>query len=299
MKILQADFNNWHIQYAPDDGARIAALNYKGHDLLTSHPVIFKPPDRFYGEYETRPVFGYDDCFPTVDSCTYPGSNFDCRDHGELCWQEWHTEVRGRSLICSTDCLQPAVNFKRILTFEGNRLAWRFEATSLSGEKSVFLHVMHALLPLHKISEIEISDCMNIFDEIKSEDSGLKSSADTVKHLLALQPGSFGMVLLKEIAEGFVKLRFTNGLKLEIGFNQKLFPTLGIWWNNGGYPEGGQLRTECAFEPIPGTCSDLSKSFRDGVYLSVEPGKPMVWEITWEVLQNSPFEGGTGDVKRV
>jgi hypothetical protein len=70
---------------------------------------------------------------------------------------------------------------------------------------------------------------------------------------------------------------------LKIGFDHRVFPTLGIWWNNGGYPEGGRLRTECAFEPIPGSCSDLSKSFDDGVYLSVDQGKPLVWEITWTI----------------
>jgi len=160
---------------------------------------------------------------------------------------------------------------------------WNFEVTSLSDERSVFLHVMHALMPLKKITGIEIPECRNIFDEIKSEENGLKSSAEVGEHLLAIRPGSFGMYLLKEIADGFVKLSFSNGLKLELRFDHILFPTLGIWWNNGGYPERGQPRTECAFEPIPGTCSDLSKSFRDGVYLSVEPRKQIVWEITWIV----------------
>ena len=91
------------------------------------------------------------------------------------------------------------------------------------------------------------------------------------------------MLILKEITDGFVKLKFSNGLKLEIRFDHILFPTLGIWWNNKGYPEGGQLRTECAFEPIPGTCSDLSKSFRDGVYLSVAPGEKLYWEVIWTI----------------
>jgi hypothetical protein len=94
------------------------------------------------------------------------------------------------------------------------------------------------------------------------------------------------MFLLKEIADGIVRLKFGDGVKLEIRFDHTLFPTLGIWWNNGGYPADGQRRTECAFEPIPGTCSDLAKSYRDGVYLSVEPGKPMIWEITWTVVKS-------------
>ena len=283
MEILKADFNNWHIQYIPDDGARIEILKYKHHDLLVSIPYLFSTPDRFYGEYETRPVYGYDDCFPTVDPCLYPEGEHQCRDHGELCWQRWITEVKGNCLICSTDCLQPRVNFKRILRFEGNTLTWRFEVTSLSEERSVFIHVMHALLPLQQITDLEFPECGIIYDEINSEETGLKSSADVGEYLLAFRPGSFGMFLLKEIAEGFVRLKFGDGVKLEIRFDRSLFPTLGIWWNNGGYPEGGQLRTECAFEPIPGSCSDLSKSFRDGVYLSVAPGGKLYWEILWTI----------------
>lgn len=283
MNILKAGFEDWEVEYLPDDGARISVLKYGGQDLLTSEPVDFKSPARYCGEYETRPVFGYDDCFPTVDACFYPGGKIVCRDHGEICWQKWQTEIEDNRLICSTDCLHPSVNFKRIMTFEGNRLIWRFEITSLSSEQSHFLHVMHALLPLDRIIDIEIPECRKIFDENKSKDTGLKSSAELGECLLTFQPGSFGMFLLRDLSDGFVKLSFSTGLKLEIRFDIMLFPTLGIWWNKGGYPEFGQLRTECAFEPISGTSSDLSKSFKDGVYLSVEPGKPIVWEIMWTV----------------
>jgi hypothetical protein len=199
MEIMKAGFGNWQIHYAPDDGARIAALNYAGHDLLTLHQPDFKPPGRFWGEYETRPVYGYDDCFPTVDPCLYPEGEHQCRDHGELCWQKWNTQINGNCLICSTDCLQPRVSFKRTLRFEGNSLTWRFEVTSLSAERSVFLHVMHALLPLDNISHLEIPECTQIFDEIKSEETGLKSAAELGECLQAFQPGSFGMLLLKDL----------------------------------------------------------------------------------------------------
>jgi len=285
MKLLKADFDNWHIEYIPDDGARIAVLRYDGHDLLTGRPDLFRAPDRFYGEYETRPVFGYDDCFPTVDPCSLPGRESECRDHGELCWQKWNTELRGNSLICTTDCLLPAVKFRRRLTFDGSRLSWRFEVTPQQDEKAVFLHVMHALLPLENIVSMEIPECTKILNEIDSRETSLKSSKELGEYLLAFQPGSFEMLLLREIADGSVKLCFRNGLKLEIRFDNHLFPTLGIWWNRGGYPHGGQLRTECAFEPIPGTCSDLSKSYRDGVFLSVTPGEKLCWDVTWSVLQ--------------
>jgi hypothetical protein len=296
MITMKAGFENWEIEYLPEDGARISVLKYAGHDLLTAEPADFKPPVSFSGDYETRPVFGYDDCFPTVDACSYPGRKFDCRDHGEICWQKWQTEIKGNTLIFSTGCHHPAVNFKRILTFEGNMLTWRFEVTALSEESSVFLHVMHALLPPDNIIDLEIPECRKIYDEVKSEETGLKSSAELGEFLLSFQPGSFGMLLLRDISEGFVKLSFSTGLKLDIRFDQKLFPTLGIWWNKGGYPESGQLRTECAFEPIPGTCSDLSKSFRDGLYMSVEPGEKTCWEVIWAIEYNKS-KGVMGEAK--
>jgi hypothetical protein len=281
MRILKADFDKWHIQYVPDDGGRIAGLSYAGHDLLTSAPEDFKPPVRNFGEFETRPVYGYDDCFPTVDPCIYPGGKSECRDHGELWRKNWHAETREDGIIFTTNCRQPEVIFKRILIFAGNKLTWRFEVEGMSGESAVFLHVMHPLMPLNRISKIEVPACLQVIDELRSEDMGLQGAADVIKYLWAVSSGSFEMLLLRDIDDGFVRLGLTKSSSLEIRFDHKLFPTLGIWWNKGGYPDGGQLRTECAFEPIPGSCSDLSKSVRDGNYLSVEPGKKLCWEIQW------------------
>jgi hypothetical protein len=92
------------------------------------------------------------------------------------------------------------------------------------------------------------------------------------------------MLLLKEIRDGALVIGFKNDLTLRICFDKILFPTLGIWWNNAGYPdEEGLGRTECAFEPIPGICSDLSKSYTADSYLSAEPGETFSWEIEWKI----------------
>jgi hypothetical protein len=70
------------------------------------------------------------------------------------------------------------------------------------------------------------------------------------------------------------------GLKLRVTYAPDLFPTLAIWWNNGGYPnEAGLRRCECAFEPAPGKTTRLS----DGTTLAVEPGQSRSWQVVWEV----------------
>lgn len=284
MRTIKADFGNWHIHCIPGDGARISVLRYSGQDLLTGEPLTFKPPVKFHGEYETRPVYGYDDCFPSVDPCIYPDEQTECRDHGELCWKEWQVQIIDNSLICNTGCLNTGISFKRLMEFAGNKLSWRFEVVNLSAKQLSFLHIMHALLPLEKIQYIKIPEFGNVTDEIISVDTGIRTSRELVKHLLGIKSGLYEMLLLKEIKDGFIKVRFNQGLKLYINFDVKLFPTIGIWWNNAGYPEEeGLKRTECAFEPIPGTCSSLSASFRDGVYLVADPGKTVKWEVNWEI----------------
>jgi hypothetical protein len=284
MKIVEANFGNWYIQCLSDDGARISILRYEGQDLLTANPPSFKAPDQFYGEYETRPVYGYDDCFPTVDPCAFPDKSIEYKDHGELCWLDWQVQVESNKLICSVDCLNPRVTFKRILEFIGNRLIWQFEVENTSDMKVDFLHVMHALLPLSQIRSIELPGFAKILDDINLVVPSLKDADQVASHLLEIQSGGYEMLLLKDIDAGSVKLGLQNNLNLQMTFDNKLFPTLGIWWNNRGYPEeAGLRRAECAFEPIPGTCSNLFHSFNDEIYLRTEPGELLNWEISWEI----------------
>lgn len=284
MSNIKANIENWHIQCLPEDGARISVLRFAGLDLLTAKPALFKSPERFYGEYETRPVYGYDDCFPTVDPCKYPADNFNCRDHGELCWQKWQVILDGNRLICSTVCNKPNISFKRILEFAGNSLTWRFEVVNLSGAIIPFLHVMHALMPLNEIQSMEFPEFEGIVDENKSVAPVLKSSVDLADHLLEIKPGVYEMLLLKNVTGNFIKLVFRNGIKMQIEYSPELFSTLGIWWNNVGYPdEEGLRRSECAFEPIPGSCSNLEDSFKEGIYFKADPGKTLNWEMNWKV----------------
>ncbi|MBU0640301.1 MAG: hypothetical protein KKB50_15655 [Planctomycetes bacterium] len=63
-----------------------------------------------------------------------------------------------------------------------------------------------------------------------------------------------------------------------------MFGTLGIWWNNAGYPdEDGCQRIECAFEPIPGPTSSLAEAYPGKGHLSVPPQGRLAWEITWNI----------------
>jgi hypothetical protein len=282
MDIIETQIENWHLKCIPEDGGRISVLQFAGQDLLTPGPLYFRTPLKDHGEFETRPVYGYDDCFPTVDLCRYPGQEKNGRDHGELCWQKWQVKAEDNSLNCRVDCHNPRAIFNRTLVFDRNILKWKFSVINLSNSGFAFLHVMHALMPLMNLQGFELPGYQNIMDEITCRNLDLRHPRKLTRFLMEMNPGKFRMLLVKNPEQGLIKLEFKDGTTLLIDYPVDLFPTLGIWWNNQGYPdEDGLRRMEFAFEPIPGSSSSLEQSFKEGRYLFAEPGIPLKWEINW------------------
>jgi len=114
----------------------------------------------------------------------------------------------------------------------------------------------------------------------------VKNNQELVDHLMNIKPGKYEMLLARNVSKGLIKMDFRNGLSLQVDYSPELFPTIGIWWNNSGYPdEEGLRRCECAFEPIPGSNSSLAYSFNEGMYLKTDPGESFTWEINWAISQ--------------
>jgi hypothetical protein len=141
---------------------------------------------------------------------------------------------------------------------------------------------MHALMPLMNLHSFELPGYQNIMDEITCRDLDLRHPRKLTRFLMEMNPGNFRMLLVKNPEQGLIKLEYKDGTTLMIDYPVDLFPTLGIWWNNKGYPdEDGLHRMEYAFEPIPGSSSSLEQSFKEERYLFAEPGIPLKWEINW------------------
>ncbi len=285
------------MQFAPEDGARITRLTFAGFDLLTRAPARFRPPKRNYGLYETRPVFGYDDCFPSVDACRFPGRNWRVPDHGELCWLPWTAQPARGGLRFSVQSQKLPLSFSRTMLFSENRLTWQFAVRSQAADPLPFQHIMHPLMPLEEIdlAALRLPDCGMVYDEVSKRPAagkadlghGSGAGAWNIQHILgSAAPGEFRMPVMRGIKSGRFTIGFINGMRLRVKFPRKYFDSLGIWWNNRGYPdEPGRRRCECAFEPIPGPASSLARAVHAGAALIVKPGKSMAWKVEWEITR--------------
>jgi hypothetical protein len=281
------EFGPWVVEFTPEDGARLDRISYNNYDLITTAPESFYKPNSDYGEYENRPVYGYDDCFPSVEECSFPSLKWVVPDHGEICWLNWDV-IRGDDrLTFHTKSKVLPVHFKREMIFTSNRITWNFEVYNESNEKLPFQHAMHPLMKLTEISTVHFPGFQTAYNKTIGKNIKFKNPIDIQDYLLSQPKGTANMLFLKNIKNGRMNWTYKNGFLLKITFAKKHFPTIGIWWNNFGYPaENGIQRNECAFEPIPGFSSNLSEAYNEGRYLSVLPKDRFVWQINWELYNH-------------
>lgn len=278
-------FQKWEVHYTPEDGGRLNRLSFDGVNLLTKEPLHFKPPKGDYGMYETRPVYGYDDCFPAVMPCTFINSSWEVPDHGELCWIAWAVDEDINQLLFSTHSQLLPVQIQRKLIFSKDCLSWQFEVYNDGMETVPFQYIMHGLMPLDDITDLILPSFSGIVDDFNRPIPNLNTAQDLRKYLLHLPKGNADMLYIQRLEEPKIVVEFKSQLQLEMTFPKDDFSTLGIWWNNNGYPqEQNMQRNECAFEPISGSTCSLEKAYEEGSCLFVTPGERMQWQIDWKVL---------------
>lgn len=281
--VQKFEYGKWVAEYDLQDGARIGRLTYADVELVTTKPKTFNTPKTDYGLYETRPVFGYDDCFPSVEQSMYPGRNWEIPDHGELCWLSWNLEIQANRMIFFVESKELPVQFRRVLEFGESTLIWKFEVINTGDIPLPFQHVIHPLMPLNDVTDIEIPEYESLNND-RGEEFFLKNPGAVKDFLLNIIPGDFHMLFVQGTKHGEIGWTLKDTLYIRIIYPLEMFPAIGIWWNNSGYPdEDGCRRNECAFEPIPGRSSTLSDACADGLALIAEPGKPFTWEITWNL----------------
>ena len=277
-------YGSWEISFDASDGGRIESLSYEGVPLLTVRKEEIRLPLGDYGQYETRPAYGYDDCFPTVDPALYPQTTWEIPDHGELCWLPWEVEEMEKGLLFSVKSRFLPVRFNRILNFSSDRLTWRFEVLHFGDQPLPFQHVMHALLPLGQVKDIYLPSFTTAWDDIHQEKMPFSSPEEMKKFLLSSPEGTYYMIFLRDIEEGRVSWQYQEGLKVDMIFDKTRFPSVGIWWNRQGYPdEDHARRNECAFEPTPGYNSNLADPLNERVLLEARPEASVEWSIYWNI----------------
>ncbi|HUY73446.1 MAG TPA: hypothetical protein VMW11_02925 [Candidatus Dormibacteraeota bacterium] len=208
----------WEMEIRPERGGRIASLRLDGEELLDQGIGIDAPGAAGFVE---AGAWGWDEMVPNVDATdTLP-------DHGEA-WRRPWSVVRSSGAAAVMRC-------------SGQALPWELERSiELGSAVSVwYRYTNRGAVPLlaywcaHPLFRYE---------------AGMQIRVPGGESLAHLPEGSSTKVFLERGSVERVALRWGSGAAVEVGWDRRLTPYVGVWVCNGDL--GGYRQV--AIEPATG-----------------------------------------------
>lgn len=280
---------DWAVECDPE-GGRLTRVAWRGRDLLTRPHLpegVFTAPDPKWGEFETRPVFGYDDCWPSLEVSAWPGRDQPVRDHGELCWRRWSAAPTGLALRAAVSEPGDWV-FSRDLSCPDGALRFDFAVTNTGDCPLTMSWAGHALLPPGDVRGLVLPECQTIAQEFPAAFAtvGLEP-AKVWPYLAALPRGEAVMLVLRNCrAPEFTVV--LDGLRWRSAIEGVPQPSLGLWYNHGGYPpQPGLERSEFGLEWLLTPECVLEQAAQRGTAITLAPQQVLRWAVTWSIEEQA------------
>lgn len=257
--------------------------------------------------FEEGDASGIDECLPSVSDCvvhTAEGT-IAVPDHGDFWRLPFSFQQDGPELILEATGFTMPLLFQRRLRLEGHRIILSYCL------KNVGQYTVEYVWSAHPSFAVEAGDCVILPDsviEVTVEDSHrLRLGGRGTKHSWPytavaerqcvdlsragdLRDDVADKLFTAAPKEGWVALqRMRIGRLIEMRFDSRQAPYLGIWLSYGGWPAGRVLRQQCvALEPCTAPTDSLAEAIKRGCARKLAPWGVDQWEIAIEI--NSTIE---------
>ncbi len=272
MKTIKLVNDNLSLELLDNFGAKIVSIR----DLKSDFEFVYqnkngsyeKPPyGADFSEFDTS---GIDECFPTIDTCTYRG--VEVPDHGDLWSAEWVNEKIDDKIVSKTKSKSLGLSFKREITLEGNEILMKYEVCNKDAIPVHFLWANHGLLNILEDSRIELPysrhDALNVHDDLNYRFNLTK---------IAEYPdnGAYKFYNNEALDRSEAALVHPQlGLKYKMIFDFEKQPFFGVWLTKGGF--NGDYNV--ALEPSNGFYDSLERAIDNGLR-PIDAGECDNWEI--------------------
>jgi galactose mutarotase-like enzyme len=319
MTVEPVDWQGWpafalrdeavEVVVVPERGAKLVSLRGlpTGRQWLWQDATRPVRPALLGDDYATHDISGFDECFPTIGACRYPGEGPQLADHGELWSRPWRVES---TLESTVDAVTTAVDgvalpytFHRTVSLPAPgtvRLDYRIRNHGRTG--FAWLWSAHPLLAAEPGMRVELPGEPSLTKEFglsnrigPDDDTGLRGhlsrhvwpyvrGADgrlnDLRRLDFPQPPVTDKVVARVLDEGWAALAVpASGERLTIRFDPVTLPFLGVCVNLGAWPATGEPGRWVAIEPSTGSTDRLDEAHARGECGWLEPGATRSWHL--------------------
>jgi galactose mutarotase-like enzyme len=275
------------------------------HELLQQPLRPYARRDRTMA-FEDGDASGYDECIPSVSACELIGLSDSAEpvaipDHGDF-WRLPFAviEADDRHISMEATGYSLPLRFRKTVHLEGNRVSLEYRLTNTGDTAVHYLWSAHPAFAVDPGDRIELPKSVESvmvqasrygrlgaqgtrhswpLTTTASDDAVDLSVVGAVaelagdgiaEKLFALSPG-----------EGWCVLhRLGIGGRVEMRFDPRQAPYLGLWLCYGGWPEGKPARQYCvAVEPCTASADSLASAIGEGLGRKLAPHASHEWRV--------------------
>jgi galactose mutarotase-like enzyme len=307
-KVYSLENSELSVEVMPFEGGRISSLRSlrSGLEFLTqSRRSGGYPHAGLDARFQDGPCAGIEECLPTVGPSGPETAGGRAPDHGDFWQLPWQVlTASDHDLNMSTVGFSRTLHFSKKVSLQGNTLRVAYKVENSGSKTQSFLYACHPLFAVAAGDRVllprEIRELR--LDYSKEDRLGAPGAIITwpvmqsgLRLDLALGPeaGTAEMFYSPRLGEGICGIyREASGQVLELSFDSRPLPFLGLWLCYGGWPnEGnGPFQYAVALEPTTAPCNTLSKAQQISADISLGAGEIFDWEILFSVREPGPSD---------
>jgi hypothetical protein len=293
----------------PELGGKTSSLvrAATGREFLRQPASRPLKPAIYGAAFENYDPSGFDECFPTIAACEYPGGAFDglaLPDHGELWSSRWQFEVHGEELWLAAAGRRLPYIFRKRLRLEDEAVILRYELESVTDAPFHYLWSAHPLLKIDPGCRIVLPEDVTEMLVESSRNQRLGESGDSSRWPRArLADGSETDLSIlgdpsRHTADKLFTPRLSNGAcalyhpesneSISFHFNCAIIPHVGVWICEGGWPNPENGHYTAALEPCTSRADSLAEAIGRGECTRILPGAKKSWELRVQLQTGLP-----------
>jgi hypothetical protein len=318
-KIIQERWRGWDsfviqnsqisLRVLPQLGGKVVEIIDRERNYQWLWQDVTRPyRARIYADrFDTYDISGLDECFPNIGISSHPLlEEALLPDHGELWCQPWKVQAIDGELIGEVNGRLFSYLFRRTISLVGNEIIFSYEIHNLSEKALPSFWSAHPLFAAHNGMSIQVSGSPQMTKEFGfSSRMGQDGSdgysghldiyhwphtegKDSVIHDLSkidLDKPLTDKVVLRTPDDGLVRLiNAEAGCALELQFNPRQLPFLGICFNLGAWPFEGNPGSWIALEPSNGGTDRLSECVELGQLTTIPAASSIAFSVCMKVF---------------
>jgi galactose mutarotase-like enzyme len=266
------------------------------------------PEPGLTARFQDGPCAGIEECLPTVGPSGPETEGGPAPDHGDFWQLPWQVLVASdKEISMSAVGFSRTLRFSKQLNLEDNALRVAYTVENMGSTTQSFLYASHPLFAVSQGDRVLLpSEIRELrLDYSKGDRLGTPGSiiswpvTQTGLRLdVAYGPdaGTAEMFYSSRLNEAVCGIyREASGQVLEVSFDSKRLPYLGVWLCYGGWPIDGPepLQYAVALEPTIAPCNTLAKAQQTNAAITLKAGETYDWEIQIAVGEREALRTGS------